>query len=130
MVKVQETADNLKELLGAKNDVTFTSELPGQAEADSMTACGETKTGEKFVIACNYDFKSGAAAKEVVYYDDADLKVFSDLVILYQDKFFAEAFGVFSDNGGALPEPAAWAMMVAGFGLAGAGLRRTRRRLA
>jgi len=31
-----------------------------------------------------------------------------------------------ADNGSAVPEPAAWAMMIAGFGLAGATLRRRR----
>ena len=30
------------------------------------------------------------------------------------------------DSGSAVPEPATWAMMIAGFGLAGAGLRRRR----
>lgn len=128
-VKVQETAANLanlKKLLGAKNDVTFTSELPGQAEADSMTACGQTKTGEKFIISCNLQASTATIVAEVAYYDDAGLTQLSDLVVLYQDKFFDEGFGLVSDDGG-VPEPAVWAMMLAGFAMVGLRARRGQR---
>jgi len=33
---------------------------------------------------------------------------------------------IFAYNGGAVPEPATWAMMIAGFGIAGAATRRRR----
>lgn len=46
---------------------------------------------------------------------------------------FGVGDGIFADNGGAfrvtitaVPEPASWAMMIAGFGLAGAAMRRKR----
>ncbi len=42
------------------------------------------------------------------------------------DRFTNYAFH-FVDDSGAVPEPATWALTIAGFGLAGAGLRRRRR---
>lgn len=128
-MKVQETAENLrnlKTLLLSQADVTFTSELPGQAEADSMTAFGQTKTGERFIVApFNFQASSATIQSEVAFYDDAALTVFSDLVVLYEDRFRTEAFGVSSDATGA-PEPAVWAVLVCGFLGVGLGLRRAR----
>lgn len=40
---------------------------------------------------------------------------------------FGSASGVFLTDVGAVPEPASWAMMIAGFGLVGAAMRRGRR---
>jgi len=46
------------------------------------------------------------------------------------DNAVFEGFTVPGAGGGAVPEPASWALMIAGFGLAGATLRRRRTRLA
>ncbi len=132
-VRVQETAENLKNLktlLGSTANVTFTSELPGQAEADEMTAFGVTKKGERFIIPDGgFNPHKATLVKEVAYYDDAGLTRLSDLVGLYEDNLFKEAFAVVSDSA-ALPEPATWAMMVAGFAGLGGVIRRRRPRAA
>ncbi len=48
----------------------------------------------------------------------------------YAERDWASGLSEVRFSGNAVPEPATWAMMVAGFGLAGAGLRRRRTRIA
>ncbi|MEO8813371.1 MAG: PEPxxWA-CTERM sorting domain-containing protein [Caulobacteraceae bacterium] len=47
--------------------------------------------------------------------------------LAYTARSDQRTFGLFSAGPAGVPEPAAWALMLAGFGLAGAGLRRSRR---
>ena len=50
---------------------------------------------------------------------------------VYRDSGFFEAeLRVIDFKDGAVPEPASWALMIAGFGLAGGTLRRSRRAVA
>jgi hypothetical protein len=127
--RVQETAANeanIKTLLGATANITFTSELPGQKESDSLTAFGVTKNGQNEVIAQpGFDFPSREITNLVFFYDDAAKTEVSDLVTRQEDKNGKERFILVSDA--KTPEPATWAMLVIGFGALGAGLRRRRR---
>ena len=50
----------------------------------------------------------------------------SNFLLLSNDRGLFFANSVVLTNGGAVPEPATWAMMIAGFGLAGSALRRRR----
>lgn len=60
-----------------------------------------------------FDHENGSFAVASAYVND----------FAVGDRFTNYAFH-FVDDAGAIPEPAAWALMIAGFGLAGAALRR------
>jgi hypothetical protein len=130
-MKLQETAANLaniKMLLGSRADVTFTSDVPTNPEGaeapDVLTAFGQTRRGESgLIVSPTANLQRLEPVKEIAFYDDAGLTEFSDLVVYYEDNRFQEGFGFSSD---AAPEPATWALTLAGVSAVGAALRRAR----
>ena len=68
--------------------------------------------------------RTGADFAHTMYWDGL---VFDDTnrnVVLTSASGFDYRYSAFPDVGGGVPEPATWALMITGFGLAGAGLRR------
>lgn len=130
-MKLQETAANLanlKMLFGSTADVTFASDVPttpeGSETADVLTAFGQTKRGESgLIVSPAANLQRLEPVKEVAFYDDEALTVFSDLVVYYEDNRFQEGFGFTSD----VPEPGSWGLALAGAFAVGAALRGSRR---
>jgi hypothetical protein len=112
----------LKADLKAVANVTFSSDLPGAPEADDvLTAFGMMRTGEQGGIAQPmFDGPSQKLVNVVIYTDPSGN---SDAVTRFVDKNGRELFGFASD----VPEPATWAVMLTGLGLAGVALRRRQR---
>jgi hypothetical protein len=65
---------------------------------------------------------TGAGSIDFFQYHDGDF-VYSDFLLASVSRVVV---AVADPTGGAVPEPASWALMIAGFGLAGAALRRRR----
>jgi len=83
----------------------------GGTAPDSITFGGAPDPNTQ-AIGLFYVFQPGAFGKFGSYQSTGDDKRQIGLLIV--------------SKGGAVPEPAAWALMIAGFGLAGATLRRRR----
>jgi hypothetical protein len=128
-MKLQETAANLanlKMLFGSTANVTFASDIPttpeGPETADVLAAFGQTRRGESgLVVSPAANLQWLEPVKEIAFYDDQALTVFSDLVVYYEDNRFQEGFGFTSD----VPEPGTWGLVLAGAFAVGAALRRT-----
>jgi len=106
-------------------------DLTGKHVSDALSFNGSQQTG-KFNV---FFISDGATAAQL-----KDFPIFAttnsiDETGKPQDvsAFFGFPKGaiiVLSDVGGGVPEPAAWALMILGFGAAGAALRRDRRAIA
>lgn len=73
---------------------------------------------------------TGADFAHTMYWDGLVFDDASRNVVLTSASGFDYRYSAFPDTGGAVPEPATWALMIAGFGLAGSALRRRRHALA
>jgi hypothetical protein len=102
----------------AFSPLNYHAELIGQAMGNgcnygSFGACYSTGSGDFNLFAANSDAPNGTYYFKLTTSDGA-----------------GDSLGVTSIRPGGVPEPAAWALMISGFGLAGASLRRRRATLA
>jgi hypothetical protein len=113
------------------NTIDFQTFLPLNINED-FSIGGFAHTGDVFQLLL--ESNANLDGDEVFYLEYADLSALLNNTIQSQfflplninEDFSMNGFEVEPANGGAIPEPAAWALMILGFGLAGGTLRRRR----
>ena len=120
--------------------------LPGTAIADFTINAADylyTDTQVEFIKLVTFDFGAldlAAGAYDISFYNPNGLgipayadpggKLYHQGNFFQPSQFYPDRSAAFSLSGSAVPEPAAWAMMIVGFGLTGGAVRVTRRRSA
>lgn len=111
------TAQTITGIAGSYNGSAITGLMPGLFGADNLYYV----TGPSFLDGSGLGFRTAAGNQVNLFYQDSASSYRVNTLNPFTTGF------VTATSSPAVPEPATWALMIAGFAMVGGGLRRTAR---